>query len=315
MQRYVSTRLALMIPTLFGVAVTVFLIIHLTPGDPAVLILGQDATPEALAALRSQLGTDRPLPVQFVGWFGHVLQGDLGHSIWLQRPVLPEVLDRLQATALLAAVALSVSTAVGVLLGIVAAIREHSIVDRLAMLLALVGVSAPSFWIGIMLIVLFSLTLRWLPPTGMLPPGGGDLSDLARHLILPTLTLAAPSMAIVARLTRASMLEVVRQDYIRTAAAKGLRERVIVWRHALKNALIPVVTVIGVQIGTLLGGAVVVETVFAWPGLGSLIVKGVLTRDFPLVQGAVLVLAVNFAIVNLLADLALGFLDPRIRYG
>jgi len=312
--RYFLRRIAFMMPVLLGVTIVVFLIMNLAPGDPAMIMLGHDATPEAVAQLRAELGLDQALPLRYAYWLGNVLHGDFGRSIWLGQPVLDEVLNRFQATALLAVVALFMSTIMGIFLGVISSVREHSILDRLSMLLALFGVSMPVFWLGIMLILCFSLSLRWLPPAGMVSPSGGDLPDLARHLVLPSITLAAPATAIVARLTRASMLEVIRQDYIRTAAAKGLGESAVILRHGLKNALIPVVTVIGVQVGNLLGGAVITETVFAWPGLGSLIVKGVLTRDFLLVQGGVLFIALVFSSVNLFVDMMLGYLDPRIRY-
>ncbi len=314
MVRYFLRRIAFMMPVLLGVTIVVFLIMNLAPGDPAMIMLGHDATPEAVAQLRAELGLDQALPLRYAYWLGNVLHGDFGRSIWLGQPVLDEVLNRFQATALLAVVALFMSTIMGIFLGVISSVREHSILDRLSMLLALFGVSMPVFWLGIMLILCFSLSLRWLPPAGMVSPSGGDLPDLARHLVLPSITLAAPATAIVARLTRASMLEVIRQDYIRTAAAKGLGESAVILRHGLKNALIPVVTVIGVQVGNLLGGAVITETVFAWPGLGSLIVKGVLTRDFLLVQGGVLFIALVFSSVNLFVDMMLGYLDPRIRY-
>jgi peptide/nickel transport system permease protein len=245
----------------------------------------------------------------------HVVRGDLGRSLWMKRPVLSEVLGRLQATLILTGTALFLSTVGGIALGIASATRPNSLVDRCSAVASLFGASMPVFWLGIVLMVAFSLWLEWLPASGMFAPyGGGDLPDLLRHLVLPAVTLAATSITIIARLTRSTMLEVLGQDYIRTARAKGLVERRVVIRHGLKNALIPIVTVIGVQAGYLLGGAVLTETVFAWPGVGTLMVQGILARDFPLVQGCVLVIALSFVVINLAVDLLYGYLDPRIRY-
>jgi ABC-type dipeptide/oligopeptide/nickel transport system permease component len=278
-------------------------------------MLGSQATQEDLARLRAELGLTEPLPVQYFRWLGHVLQGDLGRSIWTKRPVLGEVLGRFRATLLLTGSALLLSTVGGILLGIGSATRRNSSLDRVSAVVSLFGASMPVFWLGIVLMVTFSLWLGWLPASGMFAPyGGGDVRDLLAHLIMPAVTLAAASTAIVARLTRSSMLEVLGQDYIRTARSKGMVERVVVVRHGLWNALMPVVTVIGVQAGYLLGGAVLTETVFAWPGVGTLMVQGILARDFPLVQGCVLVIALTFALINLGVDLLYGYLDPRIRY-
>jgi peptide/nickel transport system permease protein len=250
-----------------------------------------------------------------VHWLGHVLRGDLGRSLWMKRPVLPEVLQRLKATLLLTLTALVLSTIGGLALGVASAAWPRSLLDRTSAVASLFGASMPSFWLGIVLMVVFALWLGWLPASGMFAPyGGGDARDLAAHLILPALTLAAASVTIVARLTRSTMLETLGQDYIRTARAKGVAEGLVVLRHGLKNALIPIVTVIGVQAGYLLGGAVLTETVFAWPGVGTLMVQGILARDFPLVQGCVLVVALSFALINLAVDLLYAWLDPRIRY-
>jgi peptide/nickel transport system permease protein len=233
----------------------------------------------------------------------------------MKRPVLAEVMTRLQATLILTATALVISTVVGIALGVASASRPHSLLDRLSAVTSLFGASMPVFWLGIVLMVVFALHLGWLPASGMYAPyGGGDLRDLLAHLVLPAMTLAAASVTIIARLTRSTMLEVLGQDFVRTARAKGLVERAVVLRHALKNALIPIVTVVGVQVGYLLGGAILTETVFAWPGVGSLMVQGILARDFPLVQGCVLVVALSFVLVNLAVDLLSAWLDPRIRY-
>jgi peptide/nickel transport system permease protein len=314
-RRYLARRLVALVPVLAGVSVVVFLVLHLSPGDPAEIMLGSQATQEDLARLREQLGLNESLPVQYARWLGHVVQGDLGRSLWTKRPVLREVLDRLGATLLLTASALVLSTLAGIALGIASATRRNSFLDRVSAVVSLFGASMPVFWLGIVLMVAFSLWLGWLPASGMFAPyGGGDVRDLLAHLVLPAVTLAAASTAIVARLTRSSMLEVLGQDYVRTARSKGLVERAVVVRHGLWNALMPIVTVVGVQAGYLLGGAVLTETVFAWPGVGTLMVQGILARDFPLVQGCVLVVALTFAVINLGVDLLYAYLDPRIRY-
>jgi peptide/nickel transport system permease protein len=314
-RRYLARRLVLLLPVLAGVSIIIFMVLHLSPGDPAEIMLGSQATTEDLARLRADLGLDEPLHVQYARWLGHVARGDLGRSLWMKRPVLGEVLTRLRATLLLTASALLLSTVVGIGLGVAAAMRPHSMLDRLSAVASLFGASMPSFWLGIVLMVVFALWLGWLPASGMYAPhSGGDLRDLLSHLILPAVTLAAASVTIVARLTRSAMLETLEQDYVRTARAKGVSERAVVLRHGLGNALVPIVTVVGVQAGYLLGGAVLTETVFAWPGIGTLMVQGILARDFPLVQGCVLVVALSFVLVNLAVDLLYAWLDPRIRY-
>jgi peptide/nickel transport system permease protein len=314
-RRYLARRLLLAVPVLVGVSVVVFMVLHLSPGDPAEIMLGSAATSEDLARLRADLGLTQPLPVQYVRWMGRVARGDLGRSLWMRRAVLPDVLERFRATLLLTGTALVISTTGGVLLGVLAASRPHSWLDRLSAVASLFGASMPVFWLGIVLMVIFSLQLGWLPASGMWAPyGGGDARDLLAHLALPAVTLAAASVTIIARLTRSTMLEVLGQDYIRTARAKGLVERLVIARHGLRNALIPIVTVVGVQAGYLLGGAVLTEAVFAWPGVGTLMVQGILARDFPLVQGCVLVIAVSFVLVNLAVDLLYAWIDPRIRY-
>jgi len=314
-RRYLAGRLLLLVPVLVGVSIVIFLVLHLSPGDPAEIMLGSQATREDLARLRADMGLTEPLPVQYVHWLRHVLRGDLGRSLWMKRPVLPEVLGRLQATLLLTATALVLSTVGGVALGVASARWPRSLLDRLSAVASLFGASMPSFWLGIVLMVIFALRLGWLPASGMFAPyGGGGPLDLALHLVLPALTLAAASVTIIARLTRSTMLDTLGQDYVRTARAKGVGEGGVVLRHGLKNALIPIVTVVGVQAGYLLGGAVLTETVFAWPGVGTLMVQGILARDFPLVQGCVLVVALAFALINLGVDLLYAWLDPRIRY-
>ena len=315
MRRYVVRRLLLLVPVLLGVSVIIFMVLHLAPGDPAEIMLGSQATQADLERLRAELGLTEPLYVQYVHWLGLVARGDLGRSIWMKRPVLNEVLGRFKATLVLTGAALVLSTAGGLALGIASAIRPNSLLDRLSAVASLFGASMPVFWLGIVLMVIFALWLGWVPASGMFAPyGGGDLRDLLVHLALPAVTLAAASVTIIARLTRSTMLETLGQDYIRTARAKGVVERAVVLRHGLKNALIPIVTVVGVQAGYLLGGAVLTETVFAWPGVGTLMVQGILARDFPLVQGCVLVVALSFVLINLVVDLLYAWLDPRIRY-
>jgi len=314
-RRYLARRLLLLVPVLAGVSVVIFMVLHLSPGDPVEIMLGSQATQEDRARLRAELGLDQPLHVQYGRWLGHVARGDLGRSLWMKRPVLDEVLGRFKATLVLTGTALLLSSLAGVALGVASATRPNSVLDRLSAVASLFGASMPTFWLGIVLMVIFALWLGWLPASGMYAAyGGGDLRDLLAHLVLPTVTLAAASVTIIARLTRATMLETLGQDYIRTARAKGVVERAVVLRHGLKNALIPIVTVVGVQAGYLLGGAVLTETVFAWPGVGTLMVQGILARDFPLVQGCVLVVALSFVLVNLAVDLLYAWLDPRIRY-
>ena len=297
-------------------SVVVFAVIHLTPGDPAILMLGPSATPADVLELRTKLGLEEAIHVQYGKWLWNALQGDLGESIWLRTPVLGEVLDRFANTAILAASAFLVSTVVGVGLGVLAGVRQNSWMDRLSMLVSLIGVSMPGFWLGLMLIILFSVQWDLLPSAGMRSPAGDSgVLDVLRHLLLPALTLAAFNIAIVARLTRSQMLEVIRQDFVRTARAKGLTEWVIVHRHALKNALIPVVTVLGVQLGALLSSSVLIEFLFAWPGVGSFMIDAIGRRDLPLVQAITLVTATAFVLINLIVDLSYAYLDPRIKYG
>ena len=315
MRRYLARRLLLLVPVLVGVSIVIFGVLHLSPGDPAEIMLGSQATQEDLARLREALGLNEPLPVQYAHWVSHVVRGDLGRSIWMKRPVLPEVLGRLGATLLLTGTALLLSTVGGLALGVASAAWPRSLLDRSSAVASLFGASMPSFWLGIVLMVVFALWLGWLPASGMYASyGGGGLGDVLSHLILPAVTLAAASITIIARLTRSTMLETLGQDFVRTARAKGVAEAGVLLRHGLKNALIPIVTVVGVQAGYLLGGAVLTETVFAWPGVGTLMVQGILARDFPLVQGCVLVVALAFAVINLAVDLLYAWFDPRIRY-
>ena len=311
---YALRRLLLAVPVLFGVSVLVFAVLHLAPGDPAAIMLGAQATKEDVERLRRDLGLDQPLVIQYLHWIGQVARGDLGRSIPLGRAVLPEVLLRFKATLLLTAGALAIAVLLGLIAGILSAVKQYSWLDRMSMGVAVTGVSLPVFWTGIMLIIVFALQLRWFPSSGMSSPYGSGLGDVLWHLVLPAVTLGTASAAALARLTRSSVLEIIRQDYVRSARAKGLAERAVIARHVLKNAVNPIITVLGVQVGFLLGGAILTETVFSWPGLGSMMVRAIQARDYPLVQGGVLLIATTFVLVNLVVDLLYAVFDPRIRY-
>ena len=314
MTAYIAKRLLALIPVLFGLTLIVFLIMALIPGDPARAILGAYATPENLERLNRQLGLDRSMPEQYFIWLGNLLQGDLGRSYSLNRPVIDEVMERFSATLILAGTALVICSVLGLLAGIVSAVRQFGWTDRIVTFFVLIGISTPSFFLGLLLILVFAVQLRWFPASGMYAIyGGGDLPDLIRHLILPSLTLAAVATGVIARLTRTAMLEVLRQDYIRTARAKGLTERRVIYRHAFKAALVSVIPVIGIQAGFVLGGAVYIETVFQWPGIGAMLVNAISTRDILLVQGGVLVVAASYVLFNLAADVVQSILDPRLR--
>jgi peptide/nickel transport system permease protein len=305
---YILRRVLLSIPVLLGVTVIVFLSLHLAPGDPVRMMVGPEAaiSAEQMADLRQEYGFNDPLIVQYGRYLKGVLQGDLGRSIRSNKPVTAQLRDAFPSTLQLTLAATGMALLIGVPLGILAAIFRNSVVDGGSMVFAVLGISMPSFWLGLMLIFLFSLRLGWFPATG---------HEGLKPLILPALTLGVGEAAIVARMTRSGLVEVLGQDFVRTARAKGLREARIIWRHALKNALIPVVTIIGLQFGALLAGAVIVETVFSRPGVGQLTVNAILNRDFPTVQGAVLMFATIYLVVNLLVDLLYGYIDPRIRYG
>lgn len=305
MIRYILRRLLYTVPVMLVASLVVFGILHVAPGDPAKLLAGEDARPEDVALVRANYGLDQPLYVQYGVWLLNVLHGDFGRSIVTRRPVLDEITARLPSTIELAFASLAIAIAGGMAVGIISATRQYSLLDHAMMVLALLGISMPVFWLGIMLIFFFSVDLRWFPTGGTGTP---------QQLVLPSITLGAASMAVIARMTRSSMLEVIRQDYVRTARAKGLAEQGVVLRHALKNALIPVVTVIGLQFGYLLAGAVLTETVFSRPGLGRLLVTSITSRDFPVVQGTLMLLSISFVLINLLVDILYGYLDPRIRY-
>jgi peptide/nickel transport system permease protein len=333
MARYLLRRLALTVPILLGVSLLVFLMLHSAGGDPAQTILGARADPASIAKLRQELGLDRPLPVQYVAFLAGAVRGDFGRSYRSNTPVIAEIAARFPATIELAVAAMAIAVVAGVVFGTLAAVRRHSILDYVSSTVVLLGVSIPTFWLGLILIIIFGLWLRWLPISGRVDPRlGADPSlpfltlasllhgnwavakDALRHIILPALTLAAWPAAIVARMTRASLIESLGQDYVRTARGKGLPERLIVVGHAARNALLPVLTVVGLEFGTLLGGAVVTETIFSWPGLGQLTVTAIGARDYQIVQGVVVLLGAVFVLLNLLVDVLYAVLDPRIHY-
>ena len=303
MVTFVLRRLLLAVPVLLGVVFVVMLTVDLLPGDAVTLMLGEHATKDAVAKLRDHLGLDKPFVVRYLEYVGRVVRGDLGRSIQQNRPVSDELADAWPATLELTVAALVLAAVAGIVAGVASAVWPNSIFDALARLGSLFGLSMPIFWTGLVLIVIFSLWLNWLPVGG-----AGSLN----HLVLPAVTLALPSVAMIARMTRAAVLDVLREDYVRTARAKGVGEFWVLARHALRNAFIPILTLLGLQSGQLMGGAVLTETVFSWPGLGRLMVKAIFARDYILLQGAVLVFALAFVVINLLVDLSYGWLDPRI---
>lgn len=313
MTNYIVRRLLLAIPTLIGISFLVFGSLRLVPGDPAVALAGELATPEMVANIREQLGLDQPIFMQYGNYIGRIIQGDFGNSIRSGLPVIEEIQIRLPRTLTLALVSLTFACLIGIPIGIASATRPNSWFDAGSMIFALLGVSMPIFWLGLMLMILFAVLIpQWFGLAGpLLPPTG---SGTWQHLVMPVMALGANSMAIQARMTRSCMLEVLRQDYIRTARAKGQKERIVIYRHALRNAMLPIVTIIGLQFGTLLGGAVLTETVFAWPGIGRLLVDAIAFRDYPIIQGTVLVIAIGFVLANLLVDVLYAYLDPRIQY-
>jgi peptide/nickel transport system permease protein len=333
MLKYITSRLLMLIPVLIGVSILAFSLIHLVPGDPARSILGEKATADQLEALRNELGLNDPYVMQYGRFLGHILQGDLGKSIQSKESIGVELIEKLPATIELAIFAMIIAIIVGVLAGVIAAVKQYSWFDHLSMTVSLFGVSLPIFWLGLMMIWIFSVTFNILPPSGRLTSGielntitnfyildsiltGNWLAfkDAFLHLLMPGIALATIPMAIIARMTRSSMLEVMRQDYIRTANAKGLRKSIIVFQHALKNASLPVLTVVGLQFGLLLGGAVLTESIFSWPGVGRYVYLAVLGRDYPVVQSTILVIAAIFVLVNLITDILYKYLDPRIKF-
>ena len=310
MYKFVVKRLLQLIPVIIGVTFIVFFIMNLAPGDPAAIILGDQATAEALAMKREELGLNDPLLVRYFNYMKNLLRGDMGTSYKNNIPVWNQVIDRLPNTAILAVAGIFIARLFGIPIGILSAKKQYSLLDNISMVAALIGVSMPNFWSGLLLVMLFSLTLGWLPSQGM---GSGGVIPVLRSIILPSLTLGINSMAMVARMTRSSMLEVIRQDYISTAQAKGLNDHVITTQHMLRNALIPIITAVGLQFGHLLGGAMLAETVFSWPGLGRLMVDSIKSRDIPMVLGCVVFMATMFSIVNLIVDIVYAFVDPRIK--
>ncbi len=304
MYKYIIRRILFLIPVLLGVSFIVFSLLYITPGDPARMVLGDQATEEAVQEFRNKEGLNDPFLMQYGRYVLNALKGDIGRSYMTRRPVSDEILSAFPYTIKLAALSMVIAILLGIPFGIISAIKQYSLFDSVTMIAAMIGLSMPVFWLGILLILFFSVYLRWLPSSGF--------STFAA-MVLPAITLAAQSVAIVTRMTRSSMLEVVRQDYIRTARAKGQKESVVIWRHALGNALIPVVTVVGLQFGHLLGGAVLTESIFSIPGVGRLMVEAIKMRDYPLVQGGVLYIAIAFSLVNLLVDLIYAWIDPRIK--
>jgi peptide/nickel transport system permease protein len=314
MGSYLVKRLLMLPPVLLGVTVIVFLVMALIPGDPALAILGTYATPANLAQVRLELGLNHPLPIRYLFWLDALLHGNLGWSYILHKPVLDEVMARLGPTMLLAGASLVLCAIIGIPLGIIAAVRQNAWEDKLITVTVLVGVSTPSFWLGMLLILWFAVRLQWLPDGGMYDLfGDGGILDVLTHLALPAITLAAVPAAVLVRLTRTAMLEVMRQDYVRTARAKGVRESRVILRHVFGNALVGVIPILGIEAGYVLGGAVYVETVFQWPGIGQMLVNAISTRDILLVQGGVLVVATAYIVINLLTDIAQAMLDRRIQ--
>ncbi|GGA39536.1 ABC transporter permease [Pelagibacterium lentulum] len=314
MTGYIIKRLLSAIPVIIGLSIIVFAIMALIPGDPALAILGSYATPENVARINRDLGLDRPLYEQYFVWITNLLQGDFGRSFILNRPVIDEIMDRFGATLILAGTSLVLCSIFGILAGVVSAVRQFGWTDRIVTFFVLIGISTPSFWLGLLFILIFAVQWRVLPASGMYSVyGGGDLPDLLRHLVLPSITLAIVATGVIARLTRAAMLEVLRQDFVRTARAKGLAERKVIYKHAFKAAFVSIIPVIGIQAGFVMGGAVYIETVFQWPGIGAMLVNAISTRDILLVQGGVLVVAVSYVLLNLLADVAQALLDPRLK--
>jgi peptide/nickel transport system permease protein len=310
---YLLRRILAVIPVMIIVATLAFVLIHMAPGDPASVIAGPYAAPDDVAKLRRQLGLDEPLPMQLVHWYGRLLMGNLGDSIFLRRPVTEAVLERLEPTLLLTTWGTLIAVLIGVPAGIVSARYHNSVVDQSLMGLALVGLSIPNFLLGLLMILVFGVWLGWLPVAGYVPLEEG-LWRNARSLLMPSISLGLVQSALIARITRSSMLDVLREQFIVSGRAKGLDERTVVYKHALKNAIIPTLTVIGITFALLVGGAVVIETVFNIPGLGRLIISAVLRRDYPVIQGVVLLIAVTYTVINLLVDLAYLVIDPRIRY-
>lgn len=314
MGSYIFKRLISAVPVLLGITIIVFLIMAMIPGDPATAILGSYATPENVEKLNRDLGLDKPLVQRYFIWLGNMLTGDFGRSFSLNRPVLDEVLERFNATLILAGVSFVLCAVLGILAGVVSAARQYGLADKLITFTVLIGISVPSFFLGMMMILLFAVNLRWLPVSGMYAIyGGGDLPDLLYHLIMPALALSAVATGVIARLSRSAMLEVLRQDYIRTARAKGVPERRVIMGHALRAAMVSIIPILGIQAGFVLSGAVYIEIVFQWPGVGRMLVDAILKRDILLVQGGVVLVAACYVMFNIAVDVAQSLLDPRIK--
>lgn len=313
MLRYLIGRILALIPVMFIVATVVFFLIHLIPGDPASVLLGPNATPSDVKKVQVQLGLDKPLYQQFAIWFSNVLRGDLGRSIFLDRPVTQAVFERAEPTLVLVTLSLIVAVLIGLPAGILAAIKPNHSLDKGLMFFAILGVSIPTFWLGLNFIEIFSVLLKWLPAAGYAPLASGIGKNL-RYMVLPALSLGFNQSALIARMCRSSMLEVMQQDYVRTARSKGLAEGWVILKHALRNVMIPTVTIIGISFAVLIGGAVVTEIVFNIPGVGQLIMSSVLRRDYPTIQGCVLIIAAAYVLINLIVDIIYTHIDPRVRY-
>lgn len=314
MGAYILKRLVSAVPVLLGITVIVFLIMAMIPGDPATAILGSYATPDNVEKLNRDLGLDAPLVQRYFIWLGNVVVGDFGRSYSLNRPVLDEILERFSATLILAGVSFVLCAVLGILAGVVSAARQYGLADKAITFAVLVGISVPSFFLGMMMILLFAVNLRWLPVSGMYAIyGGGDLADLLKHLIMPAVALSIVATGVVARLSRSAMLEVLRQDYIRTARSKGVPERRVIMGHALRAAMVSIIPILGLQAGFVLSGAVYIEMVFQWPGIGRMLVDAILKRDILLVQGGVVFVAACYVLFNIVVDVAQSLLDPRIK--
>ena len=313
MTSYLAGRVLALAPVLLVVAVMVFLIARFTPGDPIRVLLGEDARPEQVQALRELHGLDAPLPVQFGLWISRALRGDLGRSLYNRMPVTRTIWQHVGPTVMLSLLALAVALAIGIPIGIASAVYRNSWLDQASLTLVMLGAAVPSFWLGLTLIVVFAVNLGWLPSSGFRPPDEGLWRSL-RHLILPAFALGVPNSALIIRFVRGSLLDVIATDYVRTARAKGLAERAVIFRHALRNALVPILTVVGLTFAALMGGAVVTETVFSIPGIGQLVVQSVLRRDYPVIQGVTLIVAASYVLINLLVDVLYLVVDPRVKY-
>ena len=314
MTNYILKRILALIPIMFIVGIFVFFIIHLIPGNPAAMMLGPEATPEEIDAFSRSMGLDRPIPIQFVEWISNVVRGDFGMSLFFQgQQVTRVVFEHFKVTLTLTVLGVILAIILGIITGVIAAINHNNLLDRIIMVITSAGVSIPNFWLGLMLVLFFSIRLSLLPPAGFKPLSAG-LGESLRYLILPAITLAFGQTSLIARMTRSNMLEVLRSDYVRTAKAKGLSELMVNYKHALKNVLIPVITIIGLSFANLMGGAVVTEQIFNIPGVGRLLIKSVFTRDYPVIEGIVLYIAAMWVIINLVTDVLYVIIDPRIEY-